>query len=78
MHGLGEAIEDHDSPESVHGCKEWLEGWMPQNRKYSETVDQPAFSALFNLSLARRAPSFDKFYREVEQIFRQAILAFSH
>jgi uncharacterized protein DUF4276 len=64
MRGLSEAIQDHDSPESVHGCKEWLEGRMPQNRKYSETIDQPALAACFDLSLARKAPSFDKFCRE--------------
>ena len=73
MRGLREEIEDHPSPESVRGCKEWLEAWMPQNRKYSETIDQPALAATFDLLLARKAPSFDKFYREVEQICRQAI-----
>jgi Domain of unknown function (DUF4276) len=76
--GLSEEIEDHDNPESVHGCKEWLEGWMRENRKYSETIDQPALTATFDLRLARKAPSFDKFYREVEQICRQAILPVPH
>jgi len=51
---------------------------MPPTIKYSETVDQPAFSAVFDLQLARKAPSFDKFYREVELIFRQAILRAPH
>jgi len=76
--GLREEIEDHTSPESVRGCKEWLEAWMPPMMKYSETVDQPAFSIVFDLRLARKAPSFDKFYREVEEICRQAILPLPH
>ena len=74
MCGLRQEIEDHSNPESIHGCKEWLETWMPFSSKYSETVDQPALSAVFDLSLARKAPSFDKFCREVEQICRQASL----
>jgi hypothetical protein len=77
-HCLSEEIRDHDNPESVHGCKEWLEGWMPENRKYSETIDQPALAATFDLRLARKAFSFDKFYREVEQICRQASLPAPH
>lgn len=76
--GLREDIEDHPSPESVRGCKEWLETWMPQTTRYSETVDQPAFSALFDLRRARRAPSFDKFCREIEEICREASLSAAH
>jgi hypothetical protein len=76
--GLAGEIEDHPSRETVRGCKEWLEARMPPTIKYSETVDQPAFSAVFDLQLARKAPSFDKFYREVELIFRQAILRAPH
>jgi len=76
--GLSEEIEDHDNPESVQGCKEWLEGWLPENRKYSETIGQPALAATFDLGLVRRAASFDKFYREVEQICRQATLTATH
>ena len=45
---------------------------MPPNSKYSETADQPAFADTFDLTLARRAPSFDKLYREMEQICREA------
>lgn len=70
---LGEDIEDHPAPESVRGCKAWLETWMPVTSKYSPTADQPALAATFNMSLARRnAPSFDKLWRELEAICQYA------
>jgi hypothetical protein len=65
-------IDDHPEPETVRDCKGWLEANMPPNSKYSETADQPAFCATFDIALARRAPSFDKLYREIEQICREA------
>jgi hypothetical protein len=61
---LSQDIDDHPDPEGVRGCKEWLEARMLPNSKYSETADQPAFAAAFDLTLARQAPSFDKLYRE--------------
>jgi hypothetical protein len=69
---LSQDIDDHPDPEGVRGCKEWLEARMPPNSKYSETADQPAFAAAFDLTLARQAPSFDKLYRELERICREA------
>jgi len=69
---LSHDIEDHPAPEEVQDCKGLLEQWMPTTSKYSETVDQAAFASAFNLELARRAPSFDKLYREFERICRAA------
>ena len=69
---LSEGVQDHPNPEGVQGCKEWLERWMPPASKYSETADQPAFTRVFDIQLARRAPSFDKLYREFESICREA------
>ena len=69
---LSAHITDHDNPESVQGCKEWLERWLPPASKYSETADQAALTSAFDMTLARRAPSFDKFWREVEGICRHA------
>jgi hypothetical protein len=37
---------------------------------YSETLDQPAFAARLDLEMARRADSFDKFYREVVRLVK--------
>jgi hypothetical protein len=67
--GLSEGIESHQAPESVRGCKEWLETWMPATSKYSPTADQAAFAGTFDMRLARQnAPSFDKLYREFEAV----------
>ena len=72
MRRLRADMTDHDNPESVRGCKEWLEKWLPPASKYSETTDQAAFAAKFDMTLARRAPSFDKLWREVERICQYA------
>ena len=72
VHRLSADTPDHASPESVRGCKEWLERWLPPSARYSETADQPTFTAAFDLRLARRAPSFDKLWREVEGICEHA------
>ena len=69
---LAADIQDHPNPGNVHGCKEWLENRMPPTSKYSETADQPALTAAFDIQLARRAPSFDKLYRDFESICREA------
>jgi hypothetical protein len=39
--------------------------------KYREVLDQPALTALFDLSAARRADSFDKCFREVERLLSE-------
>ena len=62
-------------PEAIRDAKHWLRNQMPRNRKYTETADQPALTALFNLDVARAgSPSFDKCYREIERII-QAMLS---
>lgn len=73
VRGLSTEITDHEDPESVRGCKEWLERWLPPTSKYSETADQAALTAAFDMTLARRVPSFDKLWREVEAICQQAL-----
>jgi hypothetical protein len=55
-------------PESIRGAKEWLSRHMPPGRSYRETLDQPALAAVFDLGQARRAPSFEKFEREILRI----------
>lgn len=49
--------------EAVADPKGWLSDAM--GRRYSETIDQPAFAAMFDLQAARGCPSFDKLAREV-------------
>lgn len=55
-----------EHPETIRGAKEWLRRYSPAGRTYSETVDQPAFSALIDLSEASKAPSFAKLRRDLE------------
>ena len=65
--GIDRDVAVPPEPESVRGAKEWLSEKI--GRRYSETLDQPALAAIFDLDLARRAPSFDKFVREVRILF---------
>lgn len=57
-------------PESIGDPKGRLSKLMPVGRSYRETLDQPALSAIFDLSAARSAPSFDKFWRDVTALLQ--------
>ena len=63
--GLPQNLSPDPSPENIRGAKEWLSKQMPRGRRYSETTDQPAFTAVFDMDTAKRADSFDKCYREI-------------
>lgn len=63
--GLPEDLEPPPDPESIRGAKEWLSRQMGPQTRYSETTDQPALTALFDMQAARAADSFDKCYREL-------------
>ena len=45
--------ESPSDPDAIRGAKEWLSGRIA-NGRYRETTDQPAFSALIDLEVARR------------------------
>ena len=45
---------------------------MPQASKYSETADQAALTAVFDIKLAQKAPSFDKLYRDFKRVCIEA------
>jgi hypothetical protein len=67
--GLPPGLVAPANPESIRGAKEWLREHMVPGRTYSPTINQPALAATFDLNLARqRAPSFDKFCREVRRL----------
>ncbi len=68
--GLRQDLKAPPDPEGIRGAKEWLERNMPQNRRYSETVDQAKLVAAMNLDAARRCRSFDRFRREIERLIR--------
>ena len=54
-------------PEDIRDAKGWLDQRMVDG--YSETLHQPAFTQLFDLSAARRSDSFDKLVRDVGRLF---------
>jgi hypothetical protein len=66
--GLHDGIRPPSDPESVANPKEWLSDRMPAGRSYRETLDQPALTMRFDLTAARRAPSFDKLWRDVASL----------
>lgn len=60
------------NPESRRNAKAALEEFMPAGCAYSETIDQPALSAIFDLELAcRRNRSFRKMVKAVGDILVQ-------
>jgi hypothetical protein len=66
--GLSGTLESPGDPEAIRDAKGWLRKNMQQARTYQETVDQPALTAVFDIAAARRAPSFDKLYREIDRL----------
>jgi hypothetical protein len=66
--GLATDLVAPESPEDIRGAKEWLTNQMAHGRSYSESSDQPAFTALFDMNAARRAASFEKCHREVVRL----------
>ena len=66
--GLKNDIHPPNDPEAVRDAKGWLDRQMENNESYSETTDQPALAALFDIEQARRADSFDKCYRDIVRL----------
>jgi hypothetical protein len=61
--GLPTDLEAPSQPEGIRDTKGWLNTRMSQG--YSETIDQPALTSVFDLEAARRADSFDKLVRDM-------------
>jgi len=71
--GIADDAEEVPDPEAVSDAKGFVKHNMEWGRGYSETVDQPALTASFDMQLARRrSASFDKCWREVERLFAKA------
>jgi hypothetical protein len=67
--GLPEDLASPGSPEGIRGAKGWLKRSRTDGRSYSETIDQPALTSVFDMYQARgRSASFDKMWREVERL----------
>jgi hypothetical protein len=69
--GLPSDLLPPADPEAIRGAKGWLTRHMPEGRIYSETEDQAALTAVFDIETARTADSFDKFFREIDRMLRQ-------
>lgn len=68
VRGLPQDLEAPANPEDVGAAKAWLSTRMLTGNPYSESIDQPAFAAAFDLPLARRTDSFDKCHREIRRL----------
>jgi hypothetical protein len=66
MCGLPQDFSPPQNPEEIQGAKERLQAKM--GRPYSEVLDQPRFTAIFDLAAARSARSFDKCFREIQRL----------
>jgi hypothetical protein len=54
IRGIRTGAESHVTPEMPRGAKAQIEERMENNRSYSETVDQPAFAASFDMAATYR------------------------
>ena len=71
--GFGENRQRVDNPEEIQGAKERLGSEMPGQGSYRPTRHQASLTAIFDLQLARkRSDSFDKCWREVERLLKEA------
>ena len=69
--GLKNELQPPNNPEEIRGAKEWLTHQMESNKKYKETLHQPAFTARFDFEQARHADSFDKCYRDIVRLLHE-------
>jgi hypothetical protein len=68
--GLPADLDPPQNPEEIRGAKGWLRERM-HGHVYSETIDQPALAAIFDLNQARAAKSFDKCCRELRLLIER-------
>ena len=72
QYGIAKNAAAPTNPESKRDAKGALEEFMPSDRAYSETGDQPAMSAVFDLGLAhRRNRSFRKLVKTIGDMLIQ-------
>ena len=72
QYGIARDAAAPANPESKRDAKGALEDFMPPDRTYSETGDQPAMSAVFDMGLAhRRNRSFRKLVKAIGELLTQ-------
>lgn len=72
VRGVREDAASHPDPETPRGAKAELEARMDRRRSYSETADQPALSAKFDMPAAHRSC---RSFRRLVQAFGELIEA---
>ncbi|WP_432978099.1 hypothetical protein [Dactylosporangium sp. CA-233914] len=71
--GLAKDLAVPADAEQPRDCKGWLSERRVDGRPYKPTADQAALAAVFDIRLAREnSPSFDKLWRDVERLLREA------
>jgi hypothetical protein len=66
--GLPNTLTAPADPEGIGDAKGWL-GRQMAGGTYSETLDQPAFAAGFDLAIAEQnSDSFQKFMRDIRSV----------
>ncbi|MDP9845492.1 DUF4276 family protein [Streptosporangium lutulentum] len=69
--GLADPLNPPPDPEGIRGAKEWLSARKTDGTPYKPTVDQAGLASAFDMEQARKAaPSFDKFWRDIERLLR--------
>ena len=63
-----EAPQVPEQPEEIANAKGYLTGQLRQGHRYSETVDQPAFSSIFSFAEAEACDSFCKLRRDFRSL----------
>jgi len=72
QYGVAKDAAAPANPESKRDAKGALEEFMPPDRAYSETGDQPAMSAVFDMGLThRRNRSFRKLVKAIGELLTQ-------
>jgi hypothetical protein len=67
--GLPDNLSPPPDPESIRDAKKWLRQRMIRGTTYSETLDQPALTAIFDMDQATRSSaSFDKCIRDITSL----------
>lgn len=66
--GLAAELSAPPDPEAIRGAKEWLSNRMTGGLRYRETLDQPALTSAFDLTVAQSADSFSECLRDVSAL----------
>ena len=69
--GLKNDINPPNNPEAIRGAKEWLRQRMQSGNTYRSKRYQPALAALFDITQARHADSFDKCYGDIGRFLEE-------